>query len=471
MTAQLLNVESIEKNLLSHKNIKAKTSNDKDLFSALLEGILQQESSKKKSKKDLIDLLIKNKSADLKPHSFLSIEIKELQNTKIKKDSIKESSEKEISKEDKPLEISLNDLFKILNISFSNQKDEKIIQKEISNLNIQPNKIDKKVLQEFKEAKNLQELLKTAQKNGIEIKSFSIEKSLFDKLQPNLKKIIDQSLKREETDTKIEPKQDQTTIKTQEILNHKIKKTNIQSTKQNIINDPQTSSTPTLKSILNEKKETKKEIETKQLKNQKEVKRDKKASPFAIIENKEIKTQIKSVQKETKDNIIQNETKIQTSENEPKENKPQIHTIQTQTEKTSFDNSKNINVHKTFNNFAQKFQEAIESYKPPVTKVQISLNPKNLGEVEVTLIHRGDNLQVSISPQNPQALNLFHQNQTEFRNALANIGFSSVDMNFSDSNQNKNQQQNDQKAYKKDFEEEENENSIATINFTIPRYI
>jgi len=125
---------------------------------------------------------------------------------------------------------------------------------------------------------------------------------------------------------------------------------------------------------------------------------------------------------------------------------------------------------KTFSSFANDFKEAVQNYKPPVTKISMTLNPENLGEVKVTLIHRGENLHVSIN-SNPNTIAIFTQNHTEFKNALSNIGFSNLQMSFSQNNQQERQNQNPYKTiykYDKENEEEQQQNSI---NFIVPRYI
>jgi len=63
-------------------------------------------------------------------------------------------------------------------------------------------------------------------------------------------------------------------------------------------------------------------------------------------------------------------------------------------------------------------------------KLTLDLNPKNLGSVGVTLLNRGKNLHVQIHSNN-QAIQLFMQNHGDFRNALADLGYKDVQLNFS----------------------------------------
>lgn len=71
----------------------------------------------------------------------------------------------------------------------------------------------------------------------------------------------------------------------------------------------------------------------------------------------------------------------------------------------------------------------MEQYKAPITKLSITLNPHNLGEVEVTLVQRGNNLHINFN-SNTNAMNLFIQNQAEFKNSLVNMGFTGLEMNL-----------------------------------------
>lgn len=103
-----------------------------------------------------------------------------------------------------------------------------------------------------------------------------------------------------------------------------------------------------------------------------------------------------------------------------------------------------IQAKESIKHFSNNLKEAIENYKPPISKLSMELHPKELGKVEVTIIHRGDNLQININSNN-QAVNFFHTHQTELKNALVNMGYSGIDMNFH-SNQNKENQE--KKAYK-----------------------
>jgi flagellar hook-length control protein FliK len=113
-----------------------------------------------------------------------------------------------------------------------------------------------------------------------------------------------------------------------------------------------------------------------------------------------------------------------------------------------------VETKESIKHFSNNLKEAIENYKPPISKISIELHPKELGKVDITIIHRGDNLQININ-SNKQAINFFHNNQTELKNTLMNIGYSGIDMNF---NSNQNRENQSKKNYKQYFFNKNNEN-------------
>ncbi|MDL0089775.1 flagellar hook-length control protein FliK [Campylobacter gastrosuis] len=128
-----------------------------------------------------------------------------------------------------------------------------------------------------------------------------------------------------------------------------------------------------------------------------------------------------------------------------------------------------VAVRETLSNFSQTLAEQVANYKAPFTRVNITLNPLNLGEVEVTMLNRGNNLHINFS-STTTTMNLFLQNQAEFKSNLVNMGFTQLEMNFSDQNQKKEQ---GQKAYKNNAQDEnftENDEQVL-LELVIPRYI
>lgn len=149
---------------------------------------------------------------------------------------------------------------------------------------------------------------------------------------------------------------------------------------------------------------------------------------------------------------LRNETKIVKTEN-----------IQKQTIEQTRD---------TLNSFSNELKEKMDQYKPPIMKVQMALNPKSLGEVDVTIINRGSNLHVNIT-SNTNTMSLFVQNQSEFKNSLVNMGFTNLEMNFSDQRQgNQNNGKNGSSSNTnfgenlEDFSEE-----VNSLELIVPQYV
>ena len=66
--------------------------------------------------------------------------------------------------------------------------------------------------------------------------------------------------------------------------------------------------------------------------------------------------------------------------------------------------------------FANDLKEAVQEYKPPFTRLTMKLNPEKLGEVEVTLVQRGNNVHVNIQSNNANSVAfLAHNARSEER--------------------------------------------------------
>ncbi len=129
-------------------------------------------------------------------------------------------------------------------------------------------------------------------------------------------------------------------------------------------------------------------------------------------------------------------------------------------------------VRETFDNFSSNLKEQVAAYKSPFMRFNITLNPLNLGEVEITMVNRGNNLHINFN-SNTQTMNLFLQNQAEFKNSLVNMGFTELEMNFSDQNQPKKEQ--GQKSYKdskfSSDDAEQGEAAAPRLELVVPRYV
>jgi hypothetical protein len=161
---------------------------------------------------------------------------------------------------------------------------------------------------------------------------------------------------------------------------------------------------------------------------------------------------------------IQSETKVESSDQSISKSDNKLDSI-----KSSNIDRTSTELKRTFDSFATDFKEKVESYKPPLMKVTMQLNPTGLGEVDVTIVNRGNNLHININ-SNPNTIALFSQNQADFKTSLVNLGFSELSMNFNDNkNQKDNQQDRRSQNNIEEFEEFESENEDFQI--ITPRYV
>ena len=404
---------------------------------------------------------------------------------------ISEFSKGDILKEEKGEEILVEDLFKLA-LNLKNNlpiekgdnlpKDLKIALK------------DKDIIAEFKSAKNIKELLSVANKHDIKVKNFQFFMSE-SALNPKDKKMV-QKITSEDIFKMIEPKSiSQEKQSTQSIL------TKIITQEAEKKNSHKTEKSTTLTSLLSkENREIQKETNVGKdpiISSKVEKKIEKTIDNRS--QNDEISTdlegenfQIKKPQKAAQNrlaSLLNNETQnkdiktpIQTTSKEEPLTKTESDSKETLTDKhtpthevkteTIHKNRETPDIKKTFNTFATEFKEKVEAYKPPLMKINMQLSPKNLGDVDVTLLTRGNNLHVNINTNSSNTLALFVQNQAEFKNSLVNMGFSDLQMNFGDSRgeqrgQNHNKDTKEQADYYDSLENEEN-NGIEMI---IPHYV
>ncbi|OEZ15306.1 flagellar hook-length control protein [Campylobacter jejuni] len=160
------------------------------------------------------------------------------------------------------------------------------------------------------------------------------------------------------------------------------------------------------------------------------------------------------------------------SENVDKNSLDELNSLVKDLNKVTQNNARNITPKETLQYFSQDLKEAVDQYKAPITKLSITLNPNNLGEVEVTLIQRGNNLHINFN-SNANAMNLFIQNQAEFKNSLVNMGFTGLEMNFSDQGkreQNQNQGKNRSGYGFKDALDGKNESEKVNLELVLAKY-
>ncbi|EOH1369336.1 flagellar hook-length control protein FliK [Campylobacter jejuni] len=189
-----------------------------------------------------------------------------------------------------------------------------------------------------------------------------------------------------------------------------------------------------------------------------------------VVQNKENNVNFNN-NTTNKETFTQEQTKTH-SENVDKNSLDELNSLVKDLNKVTQNNARNITPKETLQYFSQDLKEAVDQYKAPITKLSITLNPNNLGEVEVTLIQRGNNLHINFN-SNANAMNLFIQNQAEFKNSLVNMGFTGLEMNFSDQGkreQNQNQGKNRSGYGFKDALDGKNESEKVNLELVLAKY-
>ena len=129
--------------------------------------------------------------------------------------------------------------------------------------------------------------------------------------------------------------------------------------------------------------------------------------------------------------------------------------------------------------FAINLKEAAENYKPPFTRITMKLNPERLGEVDVTLIQRGNNIHVTIQSNNTASVAFLAHNATELKAQLAQQGVTNATMNFmsnTDQQQQNSQQQQQQqnenrfRSYQSLEELQHSTEELSALEIIIPHY-
>lgn len=189
-----------------------------------------------------------------------------------------------------------------------------------------------------------------------------------------------------------------------------------------------------------------------------------------VVQNKENNANFNN-NTTNKETFTQEQTKTH-SENVDKNSLDELNSLVKDLNEVTQNNARNITPKETLQYFSQDLKEAVDQYKAPITKLSITLNPNNLGEVEVTLIQRGNNLHINFN-SNTNAMNLFIQNQAEFKNSLVNMGFTGLEMNFSDQGkreQNQNQGKNRSGYGFKDALDGKNESEKVNLELVLAKY-
>lgn len=145
---------------------------------------------------------------------------------------------------------------------------------------------------------------------------------------------------------------------------------------------------------------------------------DLKPASFKVGVNNEAKAQ------NAESNAIQNTIQNESPQNNIANTEPKIEQL----------GNKLFDARETMRHFAHNLRAEIQNYKPPLSRITLELQPASLGSVEVSIISQGKNIQIQLNA-NQSTLNLFIQNQSDLRQALAQIGYDNVAMSFSNGSQ------------------------------------
>ena len=452
-----------------------------------------------KDKKTLNTSPKSEKQDKIKDFKSLKDIVNKADNLNLNLTKISISNKEAVSKKDLPLDllVVINPKQKIektalrqSNLLGNILQDKELLKKEIKN---HKEKINKKVeiesksfVKNEKNTKDSKKIEITNTPKNIEIKS---KKNLNDE---NLEK-ISKAQKIQETIQEVVQDKTQDKVQEKTILSKISQSETTKEIKNENPKEQKLKDESIFKEILNPKKESRFLKEEKSQKDDKkslsEIVRESKNNVENIALNlqKEVQREVQKEQISFLDNLFSTQNTKQTAQKQildevvsekEKENTKEKIKNKDEVFSTSFQtNTQNrLEVQNTFSHFSDKLKEAIQNYKPPVTKLSLELNPDNLGSVELTLTKRGDKIHVQVG-SNAQALQLFMQNAQEFKGQLNNLGFSDVSLDFKDTGGNslfgdggfnQNQQQNPQQEQNqnhalKSYQQNETENALLNV--------
>ena len=428
------NLTKEQKNKLLQKFL-AKSINNKETTNSKLntQELLNTKSTKQLNKKP--EIIKANKPIISQLPDFNNEYKKEKSNLVKNKDLIKKNTIEQLLKKDKKTvsktdtkedttfnKEELNVLSNIQTQITNVLKQEKDIVKKVKTVIIQKS-INNPILQqivktdEFKKASSFKDLIKLSEKFNLNLVKIAVSQ---------------------------EKAQNKTTLNNKTALPDFEAINNIKSTKTNIIQQAQKEPAP----LSKEKKESSKISLNDLLHTNKtpKTKTDNKTDNSKNTLN-QLLSQEKPAKETKKDNNNSN-NQLSSAQTLQSDLKPQI-----------------ITAKQTIKHFASSLKEAVENYKPPVSKLTLELHPKDLGKVEVTIRQRGDNLKVQINTNNSSTINFFTTSQQELKNSLVNMGFTNINMSFN-SNQDSQQKQNQNtQKYSKNTQKNEDEELIIDFSY------
>jgi flagellar hook-length control protein FliK len=145
-----------------------------------------------------------------------------------------------------------------------------------------------------------------------------------------------------------------------------------------------------------------------------------------------------------------------------------------QTEKTNALEVKMQEAKQMMRYLSQDIKKAIDDYKPPFTRVKVTLNPQKLGELDMTVVQRGNNVHINLSSNNA-ALNILSSNLNELKAQLNQNGINNASFNFNSQGQQESRQdqrrQKQAQTYASNEIDDEFSETINSLEIIIPKYI
>lgn len=473
---QALNCKKNNKNEKKINNIKLNTP--------IINNNLLFNSYKKQENKNsnILSNLLSSKEVKINKIQKLIDDSKELNKQlpnrlKIGKEELLQDVKEELFKENTNIllaDISFTETLQFISVLKQNLKDVSLTEFSSFKDIIKQNKLN-----DFKECKNLNELCNLAKDNKLNIKNISYEIIKNQDYDENILNAKFPILAQQSFFNKINNISEKAKNTIQE--KNKVANEKIQYEKDSINENKQGLKQGKLFELINEdkiklnSKEYPKETKIQILNTQNNIQ----ITQEQLKQNNELNTKIQNILKDNENNqntqeneninLVLNNQESQNDENAIKniENKSNILT----NDNVAINNIKldKEQIKTTINTFTQDFKDELNKFKAPIHKVDINLNPKELGEINVTMIARGNNLHVNLNSQNQNTLNLFIQNQQEFKNSMVNMGFTGINMNFGDKKEQEQQRQHNQNNRKNSTKDEEE--NTTTIEIILNRYL
>ena len=370
------------------------------------------------------------------------------------------SSESEKLSEETTSNLGINSVsleIKDKSFEFSNQN---LNSKNSLKLSLKSNEIEG----EIKSSKNLDTLLESANRNGLNIKKFSITKENL-----NSEKVSVSGLSVLKNDNLVSF--DKLKMKSKQI-NNLIKNENEKSISlESLLQGEKSEKAVSLESLLANKDSN------KEKKSSINLNKDAVVGAKSAIEELMKSKKVPVIEGDKKEFTFKDKFSIEDKVEAKPELKPDLELGLSKKDVDFEFKNRSINAKDTLKTFVSDLEEKIKDYKPPFVKIELSLRPKDLGNLDVTLLSRGNSLHINLA-SNQQAVNMMMQNMGEFKEALAEIGFENVniDFNFSGGESGSEGQEAEQKKQSilkylsGDSTEDFNLDEVESLNIEIPNY-